>query len=102
VIAAAAGIDLADAQRLVQVRNASYFKSVADVQSHLGTPVEHLADGLGVNSNFFEVRARLRLDKLVVEERSMVWRQGTSVSVLRRERGAGDPTAMSRIAMSQR
>lgn len=108
VIAAAAGIDLADAQRLVQVRNASYFKTVSDIQSQLqglqGNPaaLQALANALGVNSNFFEVRSRLRLDKLVVEEHSMVWRQGTSVSVLRRERGAGDPTALSRIASSQR
>lgn len=105
VIAAAAGIDLADAQRLVQVRNASYFKTVADIQSQLqGNPavIQGVANALGVNSNFFEVRSRLRLDKLVVEEHSMVWRQGTSVSVLRRERGAGDPTALSRIAAAQR
>lgn len=105
VIAAAAAISLADAQRLVQVRDASYFKAVGDIQSQLqGDPAarQGVADALGVSSNFFEVRSRLRLDKLVVEEHSMVWRQGISVSVLRRERGAGDPTALSRIAMSQR
>jgi general secretion pathway protein K len=105
VIAAAAGIDLSDAQRIVQVRNASPFRNVSQIQSQLqGTPavVQGLTRELSVNSSFFEVRARLRLDKLVVEEHSVVWRQGINVTVLQRERGAPDPTAMSRIAASQR
>lgn len=105
VIAAAGGIDLADAQRLVQVRNASYFKSATQIQSYLpgaAGAATTLASQLGVNSSFFEVRSRLRLDKLVVEEHSMVWRQGINVYVLQRERSAGDPTEMSRIALSPR
>jgi general secretion pathway protein K len=105
VIAAAAGIDLSDAQRIVQVRNASPFRNVSQIQSQLqGTPavIQGLTNELSVNSSFFEVRARLRLDKLVVEEHSVVWRQGQNVTVLQRERGAPDPTAMSRIAASQR
>jgi general secretion pathway protein K len=105
VIAAAGGIGLADAQRLVQVRNASYFKTAAEIRSHVpgaSDSGQTINTQLGVNSSFFEVRARLRLDKLVVEEHSMVWRQGTNVVVLRRERSAGDPTELSRIALSQR
>jgi general secretion pathway protein K len=105
VIAAAGAIDLSDAQRLVQVRNASYFKSANEIQSYVpsaGESAQTITSQLGVNSSYFEVRARLRLDKLVVEEHSMVWRQGTNVVVLRRERGAGDPTTLSRIALSQR
>jgi general secretion pathway protein K len=104
VIAAAGDIDLGDAQRLVQARNASYFRTVGQIQSQLpgAASAQVITDQLGINSSFFEVRARLRLDKLVVEEHSMVWRNGTVVSVLRRERGAGDPTTMSRIASNQR
>jgi general secretion pathway protein K len=105
VIAAAAGIDLSDAQRIVQVRNASPFRNVAQIQSQLqGTPavIQGLTNELSVNSSFFEVRAQLRLDKLVVEEHSVVWRQGQNVTVLQRERGAPDPTALPRIAASQR
>src|SRR5439155_18322075 len=101
VIAAAGAIDLSDAQRLVQVRNASYFRSAADIQSHLGGSTA-MTNQLNVRSDYFEIRARLRLDKLVVEERSVVWRQGVNVTVQRRERGAADPTAMSRLALSQR
>ncbi|MEJ6021073.1 type II secretion system minor pseudopilin GspK [Ramlibacter sp. PS4R-6] len=106
VIAAAGDIDLSDAQRLVQVRQAAYFKTVSDIQQHLA-PGEQLPDNaLTYRSDFFEVRARLRLDKLVVEERSVLRRdltpqsQGPSISVLRRERGAVDPTTMARLAMA--
>lgn len=105
VIAAAADIDLGDAQRLVQVRTASYFKSTADIQSHLGGgagSAPDLAYQLGVGSQYFDVRSRLRLDKLVVEEHALVFRQGTNVTVLWRERGTADPTALSRIAAAQR
>jgi general secretion pathway protein K len=110
VIAAAGGIDLSEGQRLVQVRNAQYFSSKAAILAQLnrgaaGAPTGQ-GDLLTFNSKFFEVRSRLRLDKLVVEERSVVERDGagpaTVVRVLRRERGTVDPTAMSQIAMSQR
>jgi general secretion pathway protein K len=75
---------------------------VSQVQSQLQGAHAELASQLGVNSNYFEVRARLRLDKLVVEEHSVLYRQGTNVTVLQRERGAVDPTALSRVAVSQR
>jgi general secretion pathway protein K len=52
--------------------------------------------GLDVKSSFFEVRARLRLDQLVVEEQSVLQRDGIRVDVVRRERGAVDPTELSR------
>jgi general secretion pathway protein K len=102
VIAAAGGIDLADAQRLVQVRASSYFRLPADIVAQLGGAAPEQANALGTTSDYFEVRARLRLDKLVVEERSVVHRQGINVRVVSRERGAPDPTAMSRIALTQR
>jgi hypothetical protein len=57
---------------------------------------------LGVGSNFFEVQARLRLGKIVVEERSVVQRAGDKITVITRERGPGDPATLARAAMSQR
>jgi len=103
VIAAVRGISLADAQRIVQVRDASYFKRVDDLKPYLppNAPVE--GDyRLGVSSDFFEIRARLRLDKLVVEERSVVERDTAGkVTIVSRERGTLDPTTLSRIAMTQ-
>ena len=41
---------------------------------------------LAVNSSFFEVRGRLRLDDRVLEQRSLVERRGLTVVVLQRER----------------
>jgi general secretion pathway protein K len=106
VIAAFGDMDLSEAQRLVQVRNASYFRNLQDIQAHLtgGAAAMPQSDPnqLGWSSDFFEVRARLRLDKLVVDERSVVRRLSDKVVVLTRERGTGDPTMLSRIAMSQR
>jgi general secretion pathway protein K len=106
VIAAAAGIDLGEAQQLVQVRQASAFKSLSEIQSHLGRGAAGAPQGQGneltFQSKYFEVRARLRLDKLIVEERSVLYREGTNVSVLQRERGAVDPRALSQAAQSQR
>ena len=102
VIAAAAGIDMSLAQSIVKQREQAYFRSEAEVNKQLGgvpgsTP-EGQGVGLGVASDFFEVRARLRLDQLVVEERSVLWRKGVSVTVYQRERGAVDPTELSQAA----
>jgi general secretion pathway protein K len=41
-----------------------------------------------VNSRFFEVHGRLRLDQTVVDERSVVQRDGISVKTLWRDRGS--------------
>jgi len=108
VIAAVRNIDLSEAQRMVQVRNAAtYFRSVDDFNAHLAGDTPPAAQNnpypIDVKSDFFEVRSRLRLDKLVVEERAVLERTGTStVRVVSRERGTGDPTTLSRIAMTQR
>jgi general secretion pathway protein K len=106
VIAAAGGLDMSEAQRLVQVRNAAYFKGLPDILAQLnrggaGAPPAQTNE-LTFRSDFFEVHARLRLDKLVVEERSVVQREGPVVKVLRRERGTSDPTAIARIASAPR
>jgi general secretion pathway protein K len=106
VIAAAGDMDLSDAQRLVQARQGSYFKSISDMQAVLGPQVELPANSLTYRSDFFEVRARLRLDKLVVEERSVLRREvsiqarGPAVTVLRRERGAVAPPTPPRVALA--
>jgi general secretion pathway protein K len=92
VIAAAAGLDMAMAQRLVQVRDRTHFKSLQDAQTVVGnTTLAQTA--VGVSTRFFEVRARLRLDKLIVEERSVVERNGTDVRVVLRERVIAVPEA---------
>jgi len=86
LVAAVPGLDLATAERIVQARQRTPMKSVADVQALApglpGSSFERVA----VGSNFFEVRGRLRLGDVVLEQRSLVQRRGLDVVVLQRER----------------
>ena len=95
------GLSMAEAQRLVAERERSPFRSVADAQRVLGGGDSRFGEGMagvGVATRFFEVRARLRLEHLVVEERSVLQRDGLEVKVLLRERGIPDPTALAQAA----
>ncbi len=106
VIAAALDVDLSQAQSVVQRREKAHFKDASEVRAMLGGTPGVGADGQGVDidvkSSFFEVRARLRLDQLVVEERAVLRRSGIDVTVLQRERGIPDPSAMAQLAASKR
>jgi general secretion pathway protein K len=84
--AAAAGLDLATAERIVQARQRSPLRSIADVRALAPSVPEDSFARLVINSNFFEVRGRLRLGDVVLEQRSLVYRRGLEVSVKQRER----------------
>ena len=87
-----ASLEMAQAQRLVNTRQANHFKSLADVTAQLGQTAVPLNDTQhSVNSHFFEVQGRLRLDQTVVEEHSVVQRNGLDVKTLWRDRGALAP-----------
>ena len=82
-------LSMADAQRLVTARESSYFRTIADAKRAIGAPdTAFAAVNAGTNTRFFEIRSRLRLDQLVVEERAVVQRDGLNVRILSRERGA--------------
>lgn len=82
------GMEMADAQRLVAVRASNHFRTVADAIRLISNPDVQLGMAQhAVNSRYFEVRGRLRIDQTVVEERSVVQRDGQSVRTLWRERG---------------
>jgi general secretion pathway protein K len=90
------GLSMADAQRLVAERGRSHFRNVTDAQRAIGASDASFAAGqagVGVSSRFFEVRSRLRLNQLVVEEHSMVQRDGFDVRILQRQRGLADRVA---------
>ncbi|MBD3892620.1 type II secretion system minor pseudopilin GspK [Hydrogenophaga sp.] len=90
LMASAPGLEQAQAQRLIQARAREPFLSVADANRLLGTQPPPFSDPLhGTRSQYFEVRGRLRLDDTVIEERSLVRRDGLQVRVLWRERLAG-------------
>lgn len=81
------GISMADAQQLVQARDAHYFARTTDAASRLPQPDLIRADTHDVASSYFEVRGRLRLGDIVVQERSLVFKQRGAARTLWRERG---------------
>lgn len=82
-------MDLAGARQFVTARAASQLRTVSDAKKLAGSRSEEIRDErFGVNSGFFEVRGRLRLDQVMVLERSLVQRDGLDVKTLWRERFA--------------
>jgi general secretion pathway protein K len=96
IYAAWDGLSLADAQRLVAERDRAHFVTPQDARSRLsgGAPPPPSGDMAGIQSQYFESRGRLRMDKMVVEERSLIHRvpQGDA-QTLQRERGVIDAPA---------
>ncbi len=86
LVAAIAGLDLATAERIVQSRQRVPLKSTADIGALAPGLAPDALARLAVGSNFFEVRGRLRLGDVVLEQRSLVRRHGLDVRVLQRER----------------
>lgn len=85
-------LEMGQAQRLVNTRQANHFKTLAEVTLQLGQTAVPLNEAQhSVNSRFFEVQGRLRLDQAVVEEHSVVQRDGLEVKTLWRDRGASAP-----------
>jgi general secretion pathway protein K len=80
-------ISLADAQRLVAERERKHFQTINDLKPLLPPDTQLDTTLAGVGSNFFDVRGRLRIDDVVIEEHSMVEKRGLTVRTLQRERG---------------
>jgi len=79
-------LDLATAERIVQSRQRVPLKGVGDLTALApGVPPANL-NRLAFGSNYFLVRGRLRLGDVVLEQRSLVKRNGPTVVVLQRER----------------
>jgi general secretion pathway protein K len=100
IYAAVPGITMAEAQQLVNERERAHFRTLGDASRILGGAAR-IPEGqaaVGVSSRYFEVRSRLRLDRLIVEERALVQRDGLVVRAIYRERGISDPTALSQSA----
>ncbi|MEO8857089.1 MAG: type II secretion system minor pseudopilin GspK [Burkholderiaceae bacterium] len=100
----AASIDemqLGDARRLVAERDRRPYQNLAQASQVLSAGANPLNSGqFSVSTRFFEVRGRLRIGQMVVEERSMVLRNGTDVTVLWRERTAIEGTHVAQSAWS--
>lgn len=88
IYAVGKNFSMADAQRLVAERERQYFRSMGDVMKLLPPGASFAPNTTSLGSSFFEVRGRLRIDQVVIEERSLVQRNGLEVRTLQRERGA--------------
>jgi general secretion pathway protein K len=86
LLAAIDGLDSGSAERLVQARQRQPFETPAALQALLPPGVTADAARVSVGSGWFEVSGRLRLDERVLEERSLLQRDGNVVNVRRRER----------------
>ena len=79
IYAAMPGLDLAGAEKLVSSRNSAYF---SDIQKALNTVQRSggatlTSDWVSTTTNFFEIRGRLRLDDVALQEISVVQRINT-------------------------
>jgi len=79
------GMDLATAERLVQMRQREPFKTLGAVEAQVPGLAPLNPQQLAVVSSYFEVRGRLRLEDRVLEQRSLVERRGLDMLVLQRE-----------------
>ena len=82
-------LDMARAQRVVVQRDSSFFKQPSDAMQAVGGP-QASTTWVSTTSDFFEVRGRLRLDDVALEEVSVVQRDRRTrqVTTLWRERTA--------------
>ena len=93
LFASVEGLDMAGARQLVTARALNHFRTLSDASKLMGGAAAKVVEGQhSVNSRFFEVRGRLRLEQSVVQERSLVQRDGVDVKTLWRERVAGLPS----------
>ena len=89
-------LSLADAKRLAAEREHQHFRNVADAGKLVPGATFDLTTA-SVDTQFFEVRGRLRMDKVVIEERSVVQRVGPTVRTLQRERGAFESFSQAQV-----
>lgn len=88
IYACVEAFSLADAHRLVRARMLSHLTSLADAAKSSGNTGAQFSEMLhSVSSRFFEVRGQLRLDETIVQEQSLVQRDGMDVKTLWRTRG---------------
>jgi general secretion pathway protein K len=85
IAAVVPGMNIGDAERLVQFRQRTPFKKQQDIVAQLPGMDPAKLGRLGVVTRYFEVRGRLRLDDRVLEQRSVVQRNNKIITVLSSE-----------------
>mgnify|MGYP000208005904 CR=1 FL=1 len=87
LLASLPGLSLADAERLVQLRERQHWASLDAFQKALGRDA-NLDSNFSVNTRYFEVWGQLRMPHTTLQERSLVQRDLTDLKVLWRESGS--------------
>ncbi len=92
------GLDLSAARQLVNTRARTPFQTLGAAGRAISAAAVPLDSGqFSVATRFFEVRGRLRLERAVVEEHSLVQRNGLDVTTLWRERAVLDPASVPHL-----
>ncbi|HUG26424.1 type II secretion system minor pseudopilin GspK [Piscinibacter sp.] len=87
MLAAITGLDVGTAERLIQVRQRTPFKTLPEVRTHLPEGLDVDDKRVTLKSDYFEIRGRLRLEDRVLEEISLVHRsRGNDIVPLTRRR----------------
>ncbi len=97
LLAAIDGLDLATAERLLQLRARQPFRNLDEVRAQLPQGMKADEARIDVKSRFFDVYGRLRLDDRALEEHSLVERRGDRgldvVTVTRERRNVLSPAS---------
>ena len=81
------GLDLASAQRVIQARQQHPLRSSGDLRAVIGAATPADDDSrFRYRSEYFEVTGTLRLDEMIVSQRSMLRREGPNLIILTTER----------------
>jgi general secretion pathway protein K len=81
------GLSMSEAQRLVQQRDRAPWAKLEDFTKALGRTID-LQNSHSVNTQFFEVLGRLRMSQTTLQERSLVKREQSNLTVMWRESGS--------------
>ena len=96
IFAAVDGLTLAEAQEMVARRAQAPFRTLQEATQMFPQHTAALSEGTAaVSTRFFEVTGRLRIDRMVIEERSLLQRDGLDVRTVWRERGVVDSTSIA-------
>ena len=80
------GLQRGDAEQLVQVRQRTPFRSLAQAQALLPAGITLQPKQVSTTTRYFDVRGRLRLGDRVLVEQSLLERRGANVIAVQRER----------------
>ncbi|PIT75813.1 type II secretion system minor pseudopilin GspK [Limnohabitans sp. G3-2] len=77
------GLDLASARQAVEKRQRGHWASLDAARETLGAPGRQLDDKQhSIQSRFFEINGRMRIDDVVQQEQTLVRRDGNQVSMV--------------------